>query len=156
MDHAWSDQSQPDLVSTMLNVFNKFEVNPLVCLSGDVWTPWKCNRWTDRRMDIRMNGRTSPFLRQWRIWHQVYLSSPGQIIVRYPITIKLSLRKVLVPPWSRYDDNVFEIINNLAWTNGVWFCRHLQIRFCLKSLFFKFHWIMIMIALLIISQHWFR
>ena len=38
--------TRSDLVSTMMNVFNKFEINSLSCLSGNVWTLWKCSRWT--------------------------------------------------------------------------------------------------------------
>ena len=76
-------KSQQDLVSTMMNVFNKFDINPLGCLNGNVWIPWKCDGWTYRWMNIRMNGWTSPFLSQWRIWHQVHLSSPGQIMFPY-------------------------------------------------------------------------
>ena len=106
-----------------MNVFNKFEINPLGCLSENVWTPLKCNRWTDRQMNIRMDGSTSPFLRQWHIWHQVYLSSPGQIMIRYSITIKLLPREVLISPWSRYDGSMCEItqlhaIYKVAWTKG--------------------------------------
>ena len=50
---------RPDLVSTMMNVFNKFEINSMSCLSGNVWTPWKCNRWTkwmDKRAHSYANG----------------------------------------------------------------------------------------------------
>ena len=81
------------------------------------------DRWADRWMNIRMNGQTSPYLRKWRTWHQVYLPSPGQFMVCYPITITLLLRGVSVSPWSRYDDSMCEItqlhvINNVAWTKG--------------------------------------
>ena len=31
------------------------------------------------------------------------------VMVRYPITIKLLLREVLVSLWDRYDDILFEI-----------------------------------------------
>ena len=66
-------KSQPDLLSTMRNVFNKFEINPLGYLSGNVWTPWEFDGWTDRWVNSRMNGRTNQFICQWRMWHEVYL-----------------------------------------------------------------------------------
>ena len=110
-------KSQPDLLCTMMNVFNMFQINPLGYLSGNVWTLWKCDGWTDRQVNSRMNGRTSQFPCQWRIWHQVYLPTP----VLYPITIKLLFREVLVSPWSRNDGILCEItqlhaIKNVAWT----------------------------------------
>ena len=55
-------QIQQVLVSTKMNVFNKFKINPLGFLSGNVWPPWKCDGWTDRQMTIRMNGQKNPFL----------------------------------------------------------------------------------------------
>ena len=65
--------------STMMNVFNKFEINPLGYLPGNVWTPLKCDGWIDRRVNSQMNGRTSQFLCQWRIWHHVYLPTPVRL-----------------------------------------------------------------------------
>ena len=45
-------------------------------------------------------------LSQWRIWCQVYLSPPAEIMVHYPITIKFLLDEMLASQWSRYNDSV--------------------------------------------------
>ena len=74
MQHSMT-KSQPDLLSTMMNVFNVFQINPLGYLSGNVWTSWTCDGWTYRQVNSRMNG-TGQFLCQWRIWHHVYLPTP--------------------------------------------------------------------------------
>ena len=134
-------KSHPDLLITMMIVFKKFEINPLGYVSGNVWTPWKCDGWTDRWVNSRMNGRTSKFLCQWRMSHQVYLptpvrlwfftQSPSNYYSLLPHVIKCGLNKVCV---------IFLTSSN---------------SFCLKSLFFKFHWTMILISWLMISQHWF-
>ena len=72
-------KSQPDLLSTVMNVFNMFQINPLGYLSGNVWTLWKCDGWIDRQVNSQMDGRTSQFPCQWRIWHQVYLPTPVRL-----------------------------------------------------------------------------
>ena len=106
------------------------------------------NEWTDKPIPMPMAYMTSSIF-----------GNPGQIMVLYPITIKLLFREVLVSPWSRYDGILCEItqlhvIKNVAWTKAVIFMTSSN-SFYLKSLSFKFHWIMILIAWLMISQHWF-
>ena len=38
-----------------------------------------CDGWIGRRVNSRMNGRTSQFVCQWRIWHHVYLANPVRL-----------------------------------------------------------------------------
>ena len=152
-------KGQPDLLSTMMNVFNKFEINPWGYLSRNVWTPWKCDGWIDRRINSRMNGQTSQFLCQWRIWHHVYLPIP----VRLWFFTQSQSNYYSEKRWSLRGADMMESCVKLlnCVSLNMWpeqrVCDFSDIfKFVLfKSLFFKFHWIMILISCLMISQHWF-
>ena len=151
-------KSQPDLLSTMMNVFNTFQINPLGYLSGNVWTPWRFNRWTDRPVNSRMNGWTSQFVCQWPIWHQVYLPTPVRLWFFTQSPSNYYSEK-LVSPWSWYDGILCEItqlhvIKKCGLNKGCVIFLTSSNSFCLKSLSFKFHWIIILIAWVMISQHW--
>ena len=153
-------KSQPDLLSTMPNVFNKFEINPLGYLSGNVWTPWEFDGWTDRWVNSRMNGRTSRFLCQWRMWHQVYLPTR----VRLWFFTQSPSNYYSEKCWSLHGADMVEscvkLLNCMSLKCGlkkgcVIFLTSSN-SFCLKSLFFKCHWIVILISQLMISQQWFK
>ena len=130
-------KSQPDLLSTMMKVFNMFQINLQGYLSGNVWTLWKCDGWTERQVNSRMNGRTSQFPCQWRIWHQVYLLTPVRL---WFFTQSLS-NYYSEKCWSLLGADMMESCVELhncmflkMWPEqkGVWLLWHLQIQFVLQ------------------------